>query len=93
MQLEWFQEYLITRKVLDARRPKSLEVRRTDKYAATKRDDPSSAVALLRRMEGNAADDALMVNQGPLFRLTLITKSFIFPSIKGTSFHLTHQMS
>ena len=64
MESSCLQESLATSKVLDARRPKFLGVRRTYQYAATTRDDPSSAVALLRRMEGNVADDALMVHQG-----------------------------
>ena len=45
--------FLITGKASDARLPKSRGMKRTYRYAAVTRD------------EGNAADDVLMVDQGP----------------------------
>jgi len=53
-----FEEFLITGKASDARRRGAT----TEAYGAIRRKE-ERVLARLRR-EGNAADDALMVNQG-----------------------------
>ena len=80
-----FKKSLITSKVSDARRRGAT----TEAYEAIRRKE-ERALARLRR-EGNAADDALMVDQGELILLTIPNRSSIFPGNPLNRFRLIHQ--
>ena len=66
MKLAVYGVFLITSKVLDARRRGAT----TEAYGAIGRK-PAPAKAGEGVIEGNAADDALMVDQGPFLSLDL----------------------
>ena len=67
-----FEEFLITSNASDARRRGAT----TEAYGAIRRKE-ERALARLRR-EGNAADDALMVNQGCVASLTELKAHTMF---------------
>jgi len=73
VKLAGYEVFLITIKALDASRRSRLQRGRqgatTEAYGAIRRKEERSLARLWR--EGNAADDALMVDQGRLYNLDL----------------------